>query len=77
MDEFGQWMIKKEYAIKADRKFIHYLQPNGIDFEKQMLIGYMIEYLLEKNCYVSYINIFNINEVYDEHKKAIEKIKDK
>lgn len=69
MDKFWKWIEKKEYG-KYDKPEL---------LPKQMLIGYMIEYLEEEITYFETLKIFpmiynNIDSVYDKLKNKIEEI---
>jgi len=56
MDEFWKWMKKKQYGFKGNN-----VQIAGfiVSFTKQMLIGYMIEYLF-------YLGIADAFDVFSE-----------
>lgn len=46
MDKFWKWMEKKNYGNKHRRLFY----CDRVQEPEQMLIGYKIEYLIEKQC---------------------------
>lgn len=83
MKKFWQWMKKNGYAVKD----IYYGEwclsdePNSEGYfspKKQMVIGYMIEYLIEKkkdNIYFFDISgrDYTIQGIYDFFKNEIEK----
>jgi hypothetical protein len=75
MDKFWDWMLEKKYSNM--KEFI--LSPLDYEFifaEKQMLIGYMIEYMLEFGGDPAYRlrNARNINEAYELLKNRIEEM---
>ncbi len=77
MDKFWQWVEKKGYGRIINKNKIlyngngEYLQLN--EFPKQMLIGYMIEYI-HLNGYMYYVLNDNetINDYYEILKTQIE-----
>lgn len=86
MKIFWKWMREKEYGLSDEMitclKRLH--PPEGeAEYDlpaKQMMIGYMIEYLYcRKDVFDIEINISNyykdINKVYDILKQKIEEIK--
>ena len=85
MDAFWNWMTKKGY--NKHRTITDHYNPmnNGDAPTKQMLIGYMIEYLAEKDTFIIMLRektfsdkyFESIEDYYDRLEKAIEqKFKD-
>ena len=85
-DDFWEWMEEKEYGkceTLANRKIywiyncqVHDHYITSIKSTKQMLIGYMMEYLREKKGKII-LNIggrATINDVYDRYVEDIEKM---
>ncbi len=75
MDKFWEWMNKKGYAEKHFTG-LQVIPPDQMDrlvheFTKQMLIGYMIEYIYEKT---QYIHIEDPHDVYEHLKDEIENL---
>ena len=60
MNKFWEWMVEKEYAwYDKDEKEYSVRECNReypVDFEKQMLIGYMIEYLVYRSVDITTTN---------------------
>ena len=88
MNKFWKWMVEKDYAPHY-RNFKYLYDEVGVVITptKQMLIGYMIEYLYCRS--ENNINIFtgildievdiengkaNIDDIYKQLEKEIEKI---
>lgn len=76
MSKFNDWMIDRGYGILYDDKLAINYNDNcdaHILGSKQMLIGYMIEYLLEKDvAFVITELILSVDVLYDYLKDIIE-----
>ena len=83
MNNFWKWISKKGYGNKSTIDgsvelplFIDYEKIEEKDIPKQMLIGYMIEYLIEKKekdtIKFTFGNIADISNIYDILKHKIE-----
>ena len=78
MDEFWKWMRKKEYNDPQYEEYLLDTDDESISPTKQMLIGYMIEYLAEKNELTEIefnYDMESVQEYFDRIKTIIENIK--
>jgi hypothetical protein len=82
-DKFWQWMEKKGYGDAGNvSKGFYYLTKDGLFWKptKQMLIGYMIEYLIQKDfLYEVGKNICgstDIDEIYEDLEHNINELEE-
>ena len=80
MNKFWKWMKIKEYSKYREDENKYYINWDYDEFTKQMLIGYMIEYLIEHNELIIEISkeyfIYgyrNIDTVYKQLENLINK----
>jgi hypothetical protein len=64
MKKFWKWMRKKGYCIYSEIKNRYYTICEMEDFTKQMLIGYMYEYIKERLKTIKFEN--SVIEEYTE-----------
>ena len=82
MNKFWNWMKQQSYITSWDDDggFINF--SDGVHhtyikhyLSKQMLIGYMIEYIYEKDSYIEFpSSVHDIENIYDYLKRRIEEI---
>lgn len=82
MKKFWDWMDEKDYGFERngnERLIAHYDvdRKTTIFIKKQMLIGYMIEYMSDnfKMETITYGHAIPIEELYNDLKLRIEEIK--
>ena len=78
MNEFWDWMIDKGFAQVGQGKAIYTKYDKGIIPPKQMLIGYMIEYLHEMKQETNMVLFSDSAEMaYDGLEEVINRFADK
>ncbi len=80
MKAFWEWMKEKHGAKKFDNDWtIKDQWDSNIMPTKQMLIGYMIEYLRYRKCCnredTIHFELYGVDEIYDNLKQKIEGLK--
>jgi hypothetical protein len=74
MDKFWEWMKEKNYKGSFREKSLSLMDRGWTYPSKQMLIGYMIEYLVEHGNNVILTSCQNIEGIYDFYERQINKI---
>jgi hypothetical protein len=85
MKKFWKWMVEKGYGhiendlAKTCKLITHnekYLDRIIVEFSKQMLVGYMVQYLLEVHRWIAVMNngYESIEHYYDILKQKIEEL---
>ena len=80
MKKFNNWMKKKGFEVEKNKIFFYVsdgVHPTMCDviLNKQMLIGYMIEYLWEKEKSFALYRGNNIDDIYNQLEKQIKELK--
>ena len=74
MDKFWGWMYKKNYAFNDKSNWLFDERGLSTIPTKQMLIGYMIEYLIEDRILGNGMLVFHIGHTIEEIFETLKKI---